>query len=99
MRVLPCWPDDRYLELAPKHWRATRAKLSPLELEMPISGFEIPPVDSSGSLAYRVVAAVRAVAAPTLKVGSAQRLPFSPSLPSNLSKGSDPEHTTRLTRR
>ncbi len=49
MRVLPCWPDDRYLELAPKHWRATRAKLNPLELELPISGFEIPPLDSPDS--------------------------------------------------
>jgi transposase len=49
MRVLPYWHDDRHLELAPKHWRATRAKLNPLELEMPISGFEIPPLDSSSS--------------------------------------------------
>ena len=51
MRVLPCWSDDRYLELAPKHWRVTRAKLNPLELDMPISGFESPPLDSSSGSA------------------------------------------------
>jgi len=27
MRVLPYWPDERYVELAPKHWSATRARL------------------------------------------------------------------------
>jgi len=29
MRVLPYWPDERYVELAPRHWSATRARLSP----------------------------------------------------------------------
>lgn len=43
LRVLPYWPRDRYLELAPKHWRATRAKLNPDELDSPLSAFEIPP--------------------------------------------------------
>jgi hypothetical protein len=43
LRVLPYWPSDRYLELAPKHWRATRARLNPAELDKPISAFEIPP--------------------------------------------------------
>jgi hypothetical protein len=27
IRVMPVWPRDRYLELAPKHWKATRARL------------------------------------------------------------------------
>src|SRR5262249_42576423 len=35
MRVLPYWPRDRYLELAPRHWLATRARLSPAELAAP----------------------------------------------------------------
>lgn len=43
LRVLPYWPDDRYLELAPKHWLATRERLNPVELAMPICSFQIPP--------------------------------------------------------
>jgi hypothetical protein len=43
LRVLPYWPHDRYLELAPKYWRATRGRLRADELEMPISAFEVPP--------------------------------------------------------
>ena len=33
--VLPYWPRHRYLELAPKHWAATRARLRPEELAAP----------------------------------------------------------------
>lgn len=43
LRVLPYWPRDRYLELAPKYWRATRGRLKPDELASPISAFEVPP--------------------------------------------------------
>jgi transposase len=43
LRVLPYWPRDRYLELAPKYWRATRGRLRPEELARPISAFEVPP--------------------------------------------------------
>jgi hypothetical protein len=43
LRVLPYWPRDRYLELAPKYWRATRGRLRPDELASPISAFVIPP--------------------------------------------------------
>lgn len=43
LRVLPYWPPKRYLELAPQHWAATRRRLRPDELAMPISAFEIPP--------------------------------------------------------
>lgn len=42
LRVLPYWPNDRYLELAPNRWLATRAKLTPAELERPIGAFTIP---------------------------------------------------------
>jgi transposase len=44
LRVLPYWPRDRYLELAPKHWAATRSRLRPEELAAPLSAFEVPPV-------------------------------------------------------
>ncbi len=43
LRVLPYWPSDRYLELAPKHWAATRAALNADELAAPLSAFQIPP--------------------------------------------------------
>jgi transposase len=43
LRVLPYWPRDRYLELSPKCWPATRARLNPKELAAPLSSFAIPP--------------------------------------------------------
>jgi transposase len=43
LRVLPYWPRDRYLELAPKYWRATRGRLRADELATPISAFDVPP--------------------------------------------------------
>jgi transposase len=42
LRVLPYWPQDRYLELAPLHWNETRAKLAPDELDAPLCSFTIP---------------------------------------------------------
>lgn len=43
IRILPYWPRDRYLELAPKYWRATRARLSSKELELPLGHITVPP--------------------------------------------------------
>lgn len=42
LRILPHWPRHRYLELGPKNWAATRARLRPEELAAPLSAFEIP---------------------------------------------------------
>lgn len=42
-RVLPFWPNDRYLELAPKHWLATRARLDAGEMEQEVGWLTIPP--------------------------------------------------------
>ena len=42
LRVLPYWPREQYLELAPNHWRETRARLSPKELEAPIGVITVP---------------------------------------------------------
>lgn len=42
LRALPYWPRDRYLELAPARWAATRAQLNPDELEMPLGSFTAP---------------------------------------------------------
>jgi hypothetical protein len=42
LRVLPYWPEDRYLELAPDRWQSTRSKLRADELDAPLCSFTIP---------------------------------------------------------
>jgi len=42
-RVMPTWPKPRFLELAPKYWAATRARLDPAELAPPLGPLRIPP--------------------------------------------------------
>ena len=42
IHVLPYWPRDRYLELAPKYWRATRARISERELEIEVGDITVP---------------------------------------------------------
>jgi transposase len=42
IRVLPYWPRDRYLELAPKYWRDTRDRLDPKELERELGPITVP---------------------------------------------------------
>jgi hypothetical protein len=42
-RVLPHWPRGRFLELAPRYWLATRARLDPAQLEMELGPLTIPP--------------------------------------------------------
>ena len=41
-RVLPHWPRSRYLELAPRYWRITRARLDRNELDREVGWLEIP---------------------------------------------------------
>ncbi len=43
-RVLGQWPRDRYLELAPRYWAATRARLNPAELAQEVGPLTIPSV-------------------------------------------------------
>jgi transposase len=43
LRVLPYWPKDRHLELAPNFWQATRARLDPTELAAPAGVISVPP--------------------------------------------------------
>jgi transposase len=57
LRVLPYWPRDRYLELAPRYWHATRGRLRPEEIAGPLSGFEIPPRHETAVVADAVPAA------------------------------------------
>lgn len=42
-RVLPHWPQGRYLELAPKYWRATRDRLDAAQLKAELGPLTIPP--------------------------------------------------------
>ena len=41
-RVLPHWPRSRYLELAPKYWLATRARLDAAQLEAELGPLTVP---------------------------------------------------------
>lgn len=43
IRVVPLWPRHRYLELAPKYWAATRARLEPRELARELGPLTVPP--------------------------------------------------------
>jgi transposase len=44
IHVLPYWPRDRYLELAPKYWAATRARIPVTELTVEIGDITVPPL-------------------------------------------------------
>lgn len=41
IRVLPFWPRDRYLELAPKFWTETRATLDAAQLAQPVGVIDV----------------------------------------------------------
>ncbi len=43
IRVFPYWPTDRLLELTPKYWAHTRARLDPRELDLPLGHVSVPP--------------------------------------------------------
>lgn len=43
IRVMPYWPRDRYLELAPKFWAVTRAKLDVEEMRRQLGPVTAPP--------------------------------------------------------
>ena len=42
IRVLPYWPRERYLELAPKYWARTRERIPQPELELPLGPISVP---------------------------------------------------------
>lgn len=42
IRVMPYWPRARYLELAPRYWARTRARLDPAELDRPLGHITVP---------------------------------------------------------
>jgi transposase len=42
IRVVLHWPRDRYLELAPRYWLATRARLDASQLERELGPLDLP---------------------------------------------------------
>jgi transposase len=48
-RVLPSWPSNRVLELAPKYWTTTRARLDTAELAQPLGHITIPMRGNAGA--------------------------------------------------
>lgn len=42
IRVMPYWPRDRYLELSPKYWARTRARLDPVDMARPLGHVTVP---------------------------------------------------------
>ena len=42
IRVTPHWPRDRYLELSPKYWAATRARLVQHEIDAEVGSLAVP---------------------------------------------------------
>jgi transposase len=43
LRVLPHWPRERFLELAPKFWARTRDRLDPVQLAPDLGPLTVPP--------------------------------------------------------
>ncbi|AUX37891.1 uncharacterized protein SOCE836_101290 [Sorangium cellulosum] len=43
IRVMPYWPRGRYLELAPRYWARTRARLVAEEMKLPLGPITVPP--------------------------------------------------------
>ena len=39
---MPYWPRERYLELAPKYWARTRARLDAAQLAKPLGPLTVP---------------------------------------------------------
>ncbi len=44
IRIMPYWPREHYLELAPAYWAQTRARLNPRELDAELGFITVPPI-------------------------------------------------------
>jgi hypothetical protein len=45
LRLLPYWPRERYIELAPARWLQTRARLDDVEMSSPLCAITVPSVE------------------------------------------------------
>ncbi|WP_437777394.1 transposase domain-containing protein [Sorangium sp. So ce1097] len=43
LRVMPYWPRERYLELVPRYWARTRARLVDDEMKLALGPITVPP--------------------------------------------------------
>jgi hypothetical protein len=41
-RLIPHWPRDRFLELAPRYWPLTRGRLDPAQLDRELGALLVP---------------------------------------------------------
>ena len=46
IRIMPYWPRERYLELAPAYWARTRERLDPKELDAELGHITVPPLET-----------------------------------------------------
>jgi transposase len=53
LHLLPYWPRDRYLELAPKYWAATRTRIPAAQLDVEVGAISVPPPLSKEQSATR----------------------------------------------
>lgn len=51
IRVMPYWPRDRYLELAPAYWAGTRRRLVAKELDAELGHVTVPPASADADAA------------------------------------------------
>lgn len=49
IRVMPYWPRDRYLELAPAYWAGTRRRLVAKELDAELGHVTVPPASADAA--------------------------------------------------
>jgi hypothetical protein len=46
LRLLPYWPRERFIELAPNRWTKTRARINPEQLARPLGEIDVPPPEA-----------------------------------------------------
>jgi hypothetical protein len=47
IRLVPQWPRERFIELAPKHWAATRARIDSAQLDLQVGFIDVPALDAT----------------------------------------------------
>jgi hypothetical protein len=63
-RVPSHWPRDRFLELAPRYWRITRARLDRKQLDLEVGWLTVPGLPLPTMLLSDVLATARLSPAP-----------------------------------
>ena len=61
IRIMPCWPRDRHLQLAPAYWAQTRARPDPFDLDAELGFITMPPVGRDAASRRRRAEVARSV--------------------------------------